>query len=256
MRRSVGPLFAVFQVLLVILATVSVLMVNPVVGWAEKPQGMSDFRFYPSPSPANDFPMTTPQGNTLKLSDLKGQVVILNFWRENCPYCVIEKRHLKGMLKQVNQADVKVLCVNFWDSPAAVKQYGLQAGGDLLIAARPAEGPRVVQNVLKGRLMGYYVVNEEREAIYEVKGFPTSYVIDKAGAIVAEHVGMADWAQPVVRNWIAKLAGDGRTPTSAPEEYTLPDWLDRLLSGRPTVSFRSFAGVEARGASASTRSSY
>lgn len=201
---------------------------------AEKVAGLTGFDFYKTPPPAHDLTMTTPEGHLLKLSDLKGKVVILNFWRDNCPYCVLEKRHLKGMLKHVDPDDVKVLCVNFWDSPAMVKQYGLKAGGNLLVAARPAEGPRVVQNILKGRLMGYYVVNEDREAIYEVKGFPSSYVIDKNGAIVAAHVGMAEWSQPPIRQWIETLAKAGG-PHEAPatEEYALPAWLDRLLSALP-----------------------
>jgi len=215
-------------------------LTDPVSCRAEKVAGIPGFDFYSSRPVAHDFAMTTPQGNLLKLSDLKGKVVILNFWRENCPYCVLEKRHLKGMLKQIDPDNVKVLCVNFWDNPSAVRQYGLQTGGDLLIAARPAEGPRVVQNVLKGRLMGYYVVNEDREAIYEVKGFPSSYVIGKDGAIVAAHVGMADWTQPPIRKWIATLAQAGPSQ-QAPEteEYALPAWLDRLLSALPQSPVRS-----------------
>jgi len=225
----------------------TVLIGDPAVGRAEKRPGLGGFEFFSNPSLAHDFPMTTTQGETIKLSDLKGQVVILNFWRENCPYCVLEKKYLKGMLRQLDQASVKVLCVNFWDNPAAVRQYGQKAGADLLIAARPPEGARVVQNVFKGRLMGYYLVNQDREAIYEVKGFPSSYVIDKAGTIVAAHVGMADWTQPAVRNWIAQLAGTDTAPNSATDDYVLPEWLDRLLSGSAPVSVRSLAGAASSG---------
>jgi peroxiredoxin len=222
------------------------LLANPVSGHAEKLPGMAGFRLFPNAPMANDFPMTTPQGNTLKLSDLKGQVVILNFWREHCPWCVVEKRYLKGMLKQLENANVKVLCVNFSDNPSAVRSYGLQAGGDLLIAARPDNQPRLVPNVLKGRLMGYYVVNDNKEAIYEIKGFPSSYVIDKTGAIVASHMGMVEWTQPAVRNWVATLAGPSRPePASTTDEYVLPEWLNRLLSSPPKSSVRTFAGARA-----------
>jgi thiol-disulfide isomerase/thioredoxin len=231
----------------------TLVLVDPGSCRAEKGAEIPGFDYFPSLPAAHDLTMTTPQGNLLKLSDLKGKVVILNFWRENCPYCVLEKRHLKGMLKQVDPDDVKVLCVNFWDNPAAVRQYGLKAGGDLLIAARPAEGPRVVPNVLKGRLMGYYVVNDDKEAIYEVKGFPSSYVIDKNGAIVAAHVGMADWTKPPIRKWITTLAQAGTHQSPDTEEYALPVWLDRLLSGLPQSHARSLAGGFARQASAGQR---
>ena len=70
--------------------------------------------------------------------------------------------------------------------------------------------------------MGYYVVNEAGEAIYEVKGFPSSYVIDKEGRVIAAHMGMAEWATPPVRNWIASLMGT-ETPAGhvAPREIRI-----------------------------------
>jgi peroxiredoxin len=198
---------------------------------AETPPS-GDFRLFKDPPAANDFTMVTSDGNQVRLSDLRGSVVILNFWRQECPYCVVEKRHLKALMQRLNTSDVKVVCVNFWDNPAAVRAYGRKNGGELLVAARPDTGASVVENLVKGRLMGYYVVNEAGEAIYEVKGFPSSYVIDKEGRVIAAHMGMAEWATPPVRNWIASLMGT-ETPGShvAPREYELPLWIDRLLSG-------------------------
>jgi peroxiredoxin len=201
-------------------------------GSAAEIPGNGDFRLFKDPPAANDFTMVTSDGNQVRLSDLKGSVVILNFWRQECPYCVVEKRHLKALMQRLSTSDVKVVCVNFWDNPAAVRAYGRKNGGELLVAARPDTGASVVENRVKGRLMGYYVVNEAGEAIYEVKGFPSSYVIDKEGRVIAAHMGMAEWATPPVRNWIASLMGT-ETPADhvAPREHELPSWIDRLLSG-------------------------
>jgi peroxiredoxin len=203
-------------------------------GLAAETPSRSEFHLFKAAPAANDFSMVNPDGGPLKLSDLKGSVVILNFWRRDCQYCVMEKRHLKEMVQRLNRTDLKVVCVNLWDSPTEVRTYGRKNGGDLLVAARPDGTRSVVENVVRGRLMGYYILNEAGEAIYEVKGFPSSYVIDKGGRVIAAHMGMAEWAAPSVRNWIASLMGTkGSGDHIAPDQYELPSWIDRLLSGLP-----------------------
>jgi hypothetical protein len=101
--------------------------------------------------------------------------------------------------------DDLVVCVNLWDQPSWVMSYGKSNGGELIIASRPEGRQAVVENVVKGRLMGYYVVNEQKEAIYEIKGFPSSYVINKEGQVVAAHMGLAPWNTPSVRKWLSGL---------------------------------------------------
>ena len=207
------------------------------MAWAAETPGGSKFRVFKDHPDANDFAMVTADGSRIKLSDLKGSVVILNFWRRDCHYCVMEKRHLKEMVHRLNRADLKVVCVNFWDNPVEVKAYGRQNGGQLVFAARPDGTRNVMENVVRGRLMGYYVLNEAGEAIYEVKGFPSSYVIDKDGRVVAGHVGLAHWAAPSVRDWISDLiATKGRDDHFAPDQYELPGWIDRLLNASPNGS--------------------
>lgn len=203
-------------------------------GFATEIPSGSDFRVFEDQPAANDFAMATLDGNQLRLSDLKGSVVILNFWRRDCQYCAMEKGHLKSMVQTLNRPDLKVVCVNFWDSPTDVKAYAKKVGDDLMVAARPDGSRCVVENTVRGRLMGYYVLNEAGDAIYEVKGFPSTYVIDKEGHVIAGHVGMAQWASPSVRNWISGLAGTERPDnTVAPDQYQLPLWIDRLLSAAP-----------------------
>lgn len=209
------------------------------MGWAAETRGGSQFRVFKDHPEANDFAMVTADGSRIRLSDLKGSVVILNFWRRNCHYCVMEKRHLKEMVQKLNRPDLKVVCVNFWDNPAEVKAYGRQNGGELVFAARPDGTRNVMENVVRGRLMGYYVLNEAGEAIYEVKGFPSSYVIDKDGRVIAGHMGLAPWSATSVRNWISGLIGmKGPDDYLAQDQYELPGWIDRLLNaspyGRPT----------------------
>ncbi len=78
--------------------------------------------------------------------------------------------------------------------------------------------------------MGYYIVNDQNEAIYEIKGFPSSYVIDKEGRVVAAHMGLAPWNSPPVRKWLSGLVNMAKSQPALDSEYELPDWLDRLLT--------------------------
>jgi len=190
----------------------------------------SSFHFFKSPPLANDLKMGTLDDRVARLSGLKGKVVVLNFWRKDCQYCGMEKSHLKNMLHSMNTHDIKVVCVNLWDQPSWVKAYGKSNGGELMIASRPEGQQAVVENVVKGRLMGYYVVNEQKEAIYEIKGFPSSYVINKEGQVVAAHMGLAPWNSPSVRKWLSGLVNAGKSETAQDAEYELPPWLDRLLT--------------------------
>jgi len=138
---------------------------------------------------------------------------------------------LRRLVDGANRPDLKVLCVNLWDTPAWIKRYAEGNGGGLLFATGFGEAEPCVANVVGGRLMGYYVVNRNREAVYEVKGFPTTYVIDKDGRVVATHLGMAQWSNPPVSSWISGLLASRKpAETTVQPDGGLPVGLDRLLS--------------------------
>jgi peroxiredoxin len=209
------------------------------------PSGLenTDFRFFTNPPPASDFRMSAADGSPLNLLDLKGKVVLLNFWRKDCQYCDLEKSQLKNMLQHVRPDGIAVLCVNLWDSPTWVRQYAKKNGHDLVVLSKLEGQQPLVENVVGGRPMGYYIVNDAKEAIYEVKGFPSTYVIDKSGRVLASHLGLAKWNSPPIRNWITTLAEAGvplqktdAGPTAV--EVEVPAWIDRLLSNKNTTPHR------------------
>lgn len=203
---------------------------QPVFG-AGGPKG-SDFQFFKNRPDANNFQMGILDGKVVNLSDYRGKVVLLNFWRKDCPYCDMEKNHLSAMLQSFGNANLEVLCVNLWDDPSWVRAYAKRSRRPFTIASRAGGRRSVVENVVNGRTMGYYVLNGSNEAIYEVKGFPSTYVIDKRGKVVATHMGLAPWSVPPVMRWLSELLGEG-SDTPAELGSDLPEWLDRLLGGRP-----------------------
>ncbi|MBM3303418.1 MAG: redoxin domain-containing protein, partial [Deltaproteobacteria bacterium] len=179
---------------------------------------------------------------------------LLNFWRKDCQYCTREKGYLKKLVKDIGRPDLEAVCVNLWDNPEWIAgQYGREPGGALLYATRPDNRPWVMENRVRGQLMGYYVLNEANEAIYEIKGFPSTYVIDKDGRVVASHLGMVEWTNPPVLSWLLGLL---RAPNARQSvetaEYALPDWIDRLLSNN-VVDQDALSGTAIRRANLAPR---
>jgi len=221
--------FVTFSLVLVL--SWGVLDVPTVYASAVGATSSREFQFFREAPRACDFDMKTLDGTQVRLDALKGKVVILNFWRQNCQWCHLEKRYLRTLVHSLRKPDLKVVCANLWDQPGWVRRYAEKEQAGLVFTTRGDNSQSVVQNVVRGRLMGYYVVNGAREAIYEVKGFPTSYIIDKDGRVLATHVGMVRWDSPSIVQWIAGLVGDEKKETTIRSAGDpSPEWLDRLMT--------------------------
>jgi len=119
--------------------------------------------------PAPDFTVTTFEGKTIASKDLRGQVVILNFWATWCGPCRRELPLLDTYQKIQKRFGLSVVAVTTENSVAAYKLEPLQK----LLAMRLARG-------FRGPAYG------DPEAV------PTNYVIDRAGVIRYANAGAFD----------------------------------------------------------------
>ena len=75
---------------------------------------------------------TQPDGRRVRLEDLRGQVVVLDFWATYCPPCREEIPHLVRLQKQFGPKGLKVVGLNVGGEedrpkvPDFVRQYGIQ----------------------------------------------------------------------------------------------------------------------------------
>ncbi|NIP78917.1 MAG: redoxin domain-containing protein [Gemmatimonadetes bacterium] len=103
-----------------------------------------DPRLIPSPlvdRPAPDFALPvmalsgpTPEGedvtgDTVRLTDLRGDIVVLNFFASWCVPCRVEHRALQRVARRYEDRNVRFFGVVYNDEPPAVRSYIRQLGG-------------------------------------------------------------------------------------------------------------------------------
>ncbi len=123
-------------------------------------------------------------GNALKLSDLKGKVVLLNFWATWCPPC---REEIPSMMK---------LNTFMAGKPFQMVAVSIDEGGKPTIDAFFKE---------TGLLLPTYLDESGNSAkSYGVTGVPESFIIDKQGVLVKKVIGGFAWNSPEV---VAYLEG-------------------------------------------------
>ncbi|WP_017381240.1 redoxin domain-containing protein [Paenisporosarcina sp. TG-14] len=110
---------------------------------------------------APDFELTTLEGKTARLSDYRGQRVFINFWATWCPPCRAEMPDMQKLYEQ-KDVDVEILAVNLQESEEVVSEFVTDFGLTFPI------------------LMD---VNSDVADTYQVRAYPTSYMIDSSGRI-------------------------------------------------------------------------
>ncbi|THF62131.1 TlpA disulfide reductase family protein [Pseudothauera rhizosphaerae] len=123
---------------------------------------------------APDVAFTTLQGETLRTADLRGQVVLVNFWATTCTTCVKEMPELVRTHEKFAPRGYRTIAVAMdYDPPAQVKAYAERTGLPFTVAL-DARG-------------------EVARAFEGVRLTPTTFLIDKRGQIVQKYLGEPDF---------------------------------------------------------------
>ena len=110
------------------------------------------------------------EGEETSLAAFEGKVLFVNLWATWCGPCVVEMPSIQRLYEQFQQEDVKFLLVS--DEPPDVVEPFVQE---------------------KGWELPMYVSSDEKPYVFESRGIPATFILDREGRIVFRHVGSARW---------------------------------------------------------------
>ena len=162
---------------------------------------------YKQPFKASNLVLQDVAGQKVSLNDYKGKVVLLHFWKIRCPACKVEEPLLKWLRNTYGRFGLEILSVNLVDPPKAIAQYAAAKGCRYPVLFDQSKGFRFASVPFAGKRVSF-VVNPAQEAILEVPGLPTTYVVDCGGNLVARSVGPARWDANQATTFIRGLISD------------------------------------------------
>ena len=139
---------------------------------------------------AKSFTVPTPNGSTLRLTDQRDKVVMLNFWATWCPPCLEEMPSMQRLYDR------------------------FKANGFVVVALSiDSEGGQVVTPFLKEHKLTFPVGLDPKMKVaelYQIRALPSTFLIDKQGRTVAMALGPREWDGVAARALIQSLLSGGK----------------------------------------------
>ncbi len=135
---------------------------------------------------APDFTLEDTKGNKFTLSELRGKIVMVNFWATWCPPCIEEMPSMERLNKFMAEEDFVMLAIN-----------------------TEKNGRTVVPDFLKKTPYDFPILYDDQVTVqqqYGVYKFPESFIVGKDGTVVEKIIGPLDWSSPKTVAYLKGLA--------------------------------------------------
>ena len=135
------------------------------------------------------------QGHTMRLAYRRGQVVLINFWATWCYPCRVEMPSMQALYQD----------------------YG-EKGFEILAISIDVQGKVVVVPFVEDYGLTFPILLDPENAVstmLQVRGIPTSYLLDKWGRVAGVAIGARDWNSNTMRRLLDQLLaepGNGTVP--------------------------------------------
>jgi thiol-disulfide isomerase/thioredoxin len=139
---------------------------------------------------AENFALTL-DGKPQHLSDLRGKVVILNFWASWCPPCKDETPALNKLQQHIQSHNGLILGVSADEDPDAYVKF---------LRTESVAFPTYRDPATKGTV-------SEIARTYGTSFYPETYVIDRHGKIARKFIGFQQWDSPDMLAYFDSLLG-------------------------------------------------
>lgn len=135
--------------------------------------------------PVPGFALPDLQGRVHALDELRGQVVVLNYWATWCPPCIDEMPSLEKLHEALASKGLAVVAVSVDERFSDIEEFVDE--WNLSFTVLHDEGMKVSRS-------------------YQTFKYPETYIIDRSGRLKSKVVGPRDWVAPsVIRDLVALL---------------------------------------------------
>lgn len=139
------------------------------------------------PRPAPELNLPRHGGGSVDLAELRGRVVLVNFWAVWCPPCRKEMPSMERLSKMMASRPFTILAANAGETPDRIQAF---------LNEVPLTFPILLDR------------DSERMKAWRVFVLPTSFLIDKQGQIRYSLSGHIEWDEPEVVAIIEKLLAE------------------------------------------------
>jgi thiol-disulfide isomerase/thioredoxin len=141
----------------------------------------------PKARPAPDLALAADTGSTIRLSELQGRVVVLDFWASWCVPCRRSFPVLDALQKQFRDRGLTVVAVNVDEQRRDADQFLEKRPHAMAVAFDPQGGAAKA---------------------FGLKGMPSTVLIDRHGDIRFTHMGYTEKSLDQFRSEIVFLLGE------------------------------------------------
>ncbi len=164
----------------------SLMALGTYAAWEVQPKLGYKLTQLPKPIPAPGFTLEDMDEEKHSFKDLRGKVVLLNFWATWCPPCRREMPSMERLYQKFNGENFTVIAINQMEDGDHVFAYTGQLDVDPTFTILFDKDSKVSNN-------------------YQVSGLPTTYLIDKQGNIRYRAIGGREFDHPEVEKQILQL---------------------------------------------------
>ena len=136
---------------------------------------------------APEFSFKDQSGKELSLSQLRGKVVLVNFWGTFCPPCIDELPSMQQLQRRMANKPFEMVALSVDDSWEPVNRFMKENGVTLPV---------------------YADFDKRISTLYGTHMWPETYIVDKKGKIAYKVVGPKDWTSPEVLKFLDVLVAE------------------------------------------------